>query len=41
MLDVAMLLLIVAFFALAIGYASLCRRLLAAPTESDDRDVSR
>jgi hypothetical protein len=39
MLDVAMLLLIVAFFALAIGYASLCHRLLAAPAERD-RDAS-
>ena len=39
MLDVAMLLLVVIFFALAIGYASLCYRLLAAPAERD-RDAS-
>ena len=39
MLDVAMLLLVVVFFALAIGYASLCLRLLAASAERD-RDVS-
>jgi hypothetical protein len=39
MLDVAMLLLVVVFFALAIGYASLCLRLLAAPAERD-RDAS-
>ena len=40
MLDVAMLLLVVVFFALAIGYASLCHRLLAGPAERD-RDASR
>jgi hypothetical protein len=39
MLDVAMLLLVVVFFALAIGYAGLCHRLLAAPAERD-RDAS-
>jgi preprotein translocase subunit SecG len=35
MLDVAMLFLVVVFFALAIGYANLCRRLMAVPTEPD------
>jgi hypothetical protein len=35
MLDAAMLLFVVIFFALAIGYASLCHRLLAVPTEPD------
>jgi hypothetical protein len=39
MLDVAMLLLVVVFFALTIGYAGLCDRLLAAPAEHD-RDAS-
>ena len=39
MLDVAMLSLIVVFFALAIGYATLCRRLLAVPNKAD-RDAS-
>jgi len=39
MLDVAMLLLVVVFFGLAIGYASLCHRLLAVPNEAD-RDAS-
>jgi hypothetical protein len=39
MVDVAMLLLVVGFFALAIGYASLCHHLLAAPAERD-RDAS-
>jgi hypothetical protein len=39
MLDVAMLLLVVVFFALAIGYASLCHRLLTVPNEAD-RDAS-
>jgi hypothetical protein len=39
MLDVVGLLLIVVFFALAIGYATLCRRLLAIPNEAD-RDAS-
>ena len=39
MVDVGMLLLVVVFFALAIGYAGLCRRLLAVPTEPD-KDAS-
>jgi hypothetical protein len=39
MLDVVGFLLIVVFFALAIGYATLCRRLLAIPNEAD-RDAS-
>jgi hypothetical protein len=39
MLDVAMLLLVVVFLAMAIGYAALCHRLLAASAERD-RDAS-
>ena len=39
MLDVAMLLLVVVFFALVIGYARLCHRLLAVSTEPD-KDAS-
>jgi hypothetical protein len=35
MLDVAMLLLVVIFFTLAIGYAGLCHRLLAASAARD------
>jgi hypothetical protein len=38
MLDVAMLLFVVVFFAMAIGYATLCHRLLAAPA-ARDRDA--
>jgi hypothetical protein len=39
MLDVAMLSLVVIFFGLAVGYASLCDRLLSAPNEAD-KDAS-
>jgi hypothetical protein len=39
MLDVAMLLLVLVFFGLTIGYVSLCHRLLAATNEAN-RDVS-
>jgi hypothetical protein len=38
MFDIAMLSIVVLFFALAIGYAGLCYRLLTAPT-GPDRDV--
>jgi hypothetical protein len=39
MLDIGMLLLVVVFFSLTIGYAGLCDRLFAASAEHD-RDAS-
>ena len=39
MLDFIMLFLVCSFFGLAIGYASLCHRLLSAPNEAD-KDAS-